>query len=245
MKFKLLLLSIVGSVALANAQYTVTDRSGIVLNEGDVIEFGVLEYPDASYEFYVTNDNPSEEIYTRIEYIQETNSTNGDFEQLCYGLCYNNLVVGETVPPSNEGGLVIAVGETTPMGNHFYNDDPGNGTDNVDFVFAFRQYEDAAGTIEIGTPLTFTYRFNPTLGVNSNTKVNLTIQSTVVNSELVLNVNEPVSMMMYDIQGRVVKQVQLTIGRQVVNVSDLNPQAYIVQFKNEKGAAQTTKIVVQ
>lgn len=245
MKFKLLVLSILGSVALANAQYTVTDRSGNVLNEGDVIEFGTLEYPDASYDFYVTNDNPSEEIYTRIEYVAESNSTAGEFEQLCYGLCYNDLVIGQTVPPSNEPALVVGVGETTSLGNHFYNDDPGNGVDNVEFLFAFRQYSDAAGTMEIGTPLTFTYRYNPTLGVNSNSKVNLTVQSTVVDSELVLNVNEPVNMMIYDIQGRVVKQAQFDVGRQIVNVSDLNPQTYIVQFKNEKGATQTTKIVVQ
>ena len=245
MKFKLLLLSVLGSVALANAQYTVTDRAGNVLNDGDVKEFGSVEFLDAEYEFYVTNDNPSEEIYTRIEYVDESNSTNGEFEQFCYGLCYNNLVVGETVPPSTESALAIGVGETTPMGNHFYNDDPGNGSDNVDFVFSFRQVEDPAGTIEIGTPLTFTYRYNPTLGVNSNSKVNLTVQSTVVDSELVLTINEPVSMMLYDIQGRVVKQMQLATGRQTVNVSDLNPQTYIVQFKNAKGAAQTTKILVQ
>lgn len=234
-----------GSVALTNAQYTVTDRSGTVLNEGDVMEFGTFVYPDASYEFYVTNDNGSQEIYTRIEYLAESNSTNGEFEQLCYGLCYNNLLAGDTVPPSNEGALTIGIGETTALGNHFFSDDPGNGVDNVEFVFAFRQYSDAAGTIEIGTPLTFTYRYNPTLGVNSNSKVDLTIQATMVNSELVLNVNEPVSMIMYDIQGRVVKQTQLAIGRQVINVSDLNAQTYIVQFKNEKGGAQTSKIVVR
>ncbi len=245
MKFKLLLLSLLGSVAIASAQYTVTDRSGNVLNNGDVIQFDNLNYPDASYEFYVTNDNPGTEIYTRIEYVSETNSTNGEFEQLCYGLCYNNLMPGETVPPSNEGALPIGIGETTPMGNHFYNDDQGNGTDNIDFVFSFRQYEDAAGTIETGTPLTFTYRYNPNLGVTDYSAVNLTIQSTLVSNELVLNVNEAVNMVIYNVQGKVVKQGQFDNGRQVVNVSDLSPQTYIVQFKNEQGGVKTSKFIVQ
>ncbi|MEM0518485.1 MULTISPECIES: T9SS type A sorting domain-containing protein [Aequorivita] len=245
MKFKLLLLSVLGSVTMASAQFTVKDRSGNVLNDGDVIQFGVLDYPDASYEFFVTNDNPSDEIYTRIEYVSETNSTNGEFEQLCYGLCYNNIVQGGTVPPAGEDGLAIAVGETTPMGNHFWNDDPGNGTDNVDFVFAFRQYSDQAGTIETGTPLLFTYRYNPSMGVADNNKVNLTIQSTLVSNELVLNVNEPVTMVVYNIQGKIVKQGQFDAGRQVVNVSNLNPQTYIVQFSNQKGGVQTSKILVQ
>src|SRR5690606_8775698 len=245
MKLKLLLLSVLGSVALANAQYTVTDRSGIVLNEGDVVEFGSIVLAEASFDFFVTNDNPSEEIYTRVEYVSESNSTNGEFEQLCYGLCYNNLEPGETGPPASDVALAIGVGETTPMGNHFYNDDPGNGVDNVEFVFSFRQYEDPAGTIEIGTPLTFTYRYNPTLGTSENTKVNLTIQSTIVSNELVLNVNEPVKMAVYDLQGRIVKQARFETGRQSVNMSDLSSQAYILQFENERGATQTTKIVVQ
>ena len=245
MKLKLLLLTVLGSVTFANAQFTVTDRSGVVLNEGDVIEFGTLEYPEASYDFYLTNDNTTETIYTRVEYVSETNSTNGDFEQLCYGLCYNNLLEGDTVPPAGEDALPVAVGETTPLGNHFYNDDPGNGSGNVDFVFSFRQYEDAAGTIETGTPLTFTYRYNPTLGVNEVSKVNLTIQSTVISNELVVNANEAVSMLVYDLQGRVVKQANLEAGRQTITMSDLNSQAYILQFKNEKGAVKTTKVIVQ
>lgn len=245
MKLKLLFLSVLGSVAIANAQYTVTDKGGNVINDGDVIEFGTLVYPDASLDFYVTNDNPSTEIYTRIEFVSESNSAFGTFEQLCYGLCYNDLETGATVPPATDGALTIGIGETTLMGNHFWSNDPGNGTDNVDFVFAFRQYEDPAGTIETGTPLLITYRFNPTLGVNTNSEVNLTILSTIVSNQLELDVNEPVQMMAFDLQGRVVKQVKLEAGRQSVNVSALSPQVYILQFKNERGATETTKIIVQ
>jgi hypothetical protein len=242
MKLKLLLLSVMGAVSIANAQYTVADRAGNVLHDGDVIEYGTTAYPDASYEFYVTNDNTSNEIYTRIEFVSATSGNGDDFE-LCYGECITGLTVGQTVPPVPEV-LPIGVGETTLEGNHFYNGNPGNGTEILDFVFAFHQYE-ANGTTEIGTPLTFTYRYNPTLGVNENSVVNLKIQSTVVSNQLVLDVNEPVSMMVYDLRGRVVKQDRFETGRQEVNMSDLSAQTYIVQFKNEKGAVQTTKIIVQ
>ncbi len=242
MKIKLLFLCLMGSFAIANAQYTVTDRAGNVLSNGDFIEYGTTQYPDASYEFFVTNDNLSEEIYTRIEFVSAT-SGNGDGFELCYGECYTGISVGQTVPPAPEV-LPIAIGETTLEGNHFYNGDPGNGVDNLDFVFAFHQYE-ADGTTEIGTPLTFTYRYNPTLGVNENSVVKLKIQSTVVSSQLVLDINEPVSMLVYDLRGRVVKQARFETGRQEVNMTDLSAQAYIVQFRNEKGATQTTKIVVQ
>lgn len=160
-------------------------------------------------------------------------------------MCYNDLVPGESVPPTGDDSLIIGIGETTLMGNHFWNDDPGNGTDNVDFIFRFVQYDDVEGTVESGISVTFTYRYNPTLSVPENNKVDLTIQSTIVSSELVLNVNEPVSMLVYDLQGRVVKQANFEAGHQTVAMSDLSSQMYIVQFTNDKGASQTTKIIVQ
>ena len=246
MKLKLLLFSILGSVAIANAQYTITDDAGNVLHDGDVIEFGTVAYPDASYDFFVTNDNPTDEIYSRVQLMSASNQTVPTFEQLCYGTqCYYGISMGQFVPPSSTGPVVISVGQTTGIGNHFFNNDAGNGSDNVDFVFTFRQFQDAAGTIETGTPLTFTYRYNPTLGVEAINKVNLSIQSTVVSDQLVLTVSEPVQMMMFDIQGRLVKQAHFETGNQVVNVSDLSSQTYIVQFKNNNGAVKTTKILVK
>lgn len=244
MKLKLLLLTVLGSVAMANAQFTVKDGEGNVLHDGDVLEFATYGYNNnANYDFYVTNDNPSETIYTRIEFVDAVNAT-GEFFELCYALqCYNNLSIGQTVPPAPEV-FPIAVGETTGEGNHFLNVDPGNGVDVLDYVFTFHQYE-ADGVTEIGTPLTFTYRYNPTLGVSENNTVDLTLQSTVVSNEMVLNVNEPIQMLIYNMQGKVVKQGQFEAGRQTVNVSNLSPQTYIVQFKNQKGAVQTDKIIIQ
>lgn len=244
MKLKLLLLTLMGSAAIANAQYTVTDINGDELNNGDVLEFGIYGYGTAAnYEFFVTNDNPSETIYTRIEFVDAVNAT-GELFELCYAdQCYTDLSVGFTIPDAPQV-YPIGVGETTGEGNHFLNADPGNGSDILDYIFSFHQYE-ADGVTEIGTPLTFTYRYNPTLGVSENSVVKLKVLSTVISNEMVLDVNEPVSMLVYDLRGRVVKQGRFETGRQEVNMSDLSAQAYIVQFKNENGAIQTTKIVVQ
>lgn len=245
MKFKLLFLAIVGSVAIASAQYTVRDINGVELNNGDVLEFGEYGYnTSANWEFFVTNDNPSETIYTRIEFVDAVNAT-GEFFELCYAQqCYTDLSVGFTIPTAPEV-FPIEVGQTTGQGNHFLNADPGNGTDVLDYIFAFHQYE-ADGVTEIGTPLTFTYRYDPSMiGVNENAKVNLSIQSTVISNEMVLTVNEPVNMIIYNLQGSVVKQAHFETGRQSVNMGDLSAQAYIVKFTNEKGATQTTKIIVK
>lgn len=245
MKLKLLFLAIVCSVAVANAQYTVTNESGDVLQEGDVLEFGTYGYNvGADYVFFVTNDNPTETIYSRLEFVDVINADGSLFE-ICYaGQCYTGLDLGFTAPPT-PNVLPIGPGETTPPGfDHILNGDPGDGVYMIDYICAFHQYEED-GVTEIGTPLTFTYRYNPTLGVKDNSKVNLTIQSTIITNELVLNVNEPISMTVYDLQGRVVKQARYETGRQAVNMSNLSSQAYILQFNNEKGATQTTRIIVQ
>ncbi|MDN3724540.1 T9SS type A sorting domain-containing protein [Aequorivita sp. SDUM287046] len=245
MKLKLLFLTILGSVSIANAQYTVRDINGVELKNGDILEFTEFGYgTSANYEFFVTNDNPSEEIHTRIEYIGAVN-TDGSMLEICYAnQCYIGFTPGATIPTAPEV-FTIAVGETTGEGNHFLNGDGGNGVDIIEYTCAFHQYE-ADGVTEIGTPLTFTYRYNPGLiGVNENSKVNLTIQSTLISNEMVLNVKEPVSMLVYNLQGGVVKQARFEAGVQTVNMSDLSAQTYIVKFNNEKGATQTTKIIVQ
>lgn len=245
MKIKLLLLATIGCFTVANAQFTVKDRAGNELNNGDVIEYGSIDYADAEFEFFVTNDNPSEEIYTRIEVIEKQNSVTGTFEQLCYGLCYNDLEIGETVPPAVDPAFSIAVGETTGMGNHLFNNDAGNGTDNVEFKFAFRQYSDAAGTNEINEPLIFSYRYNPTLGVNELRKVKFAVQSTIVSNEIVMEIAEPVQLTMYNVLGKVVKQASFDAGRHTMNVSNLASQAYVLQITNKAGSVQTTKILKQ
>ncbi|SRX74909.1 T9SS type A sorting domain-containing protein [Aequorivita antarctica] len=244
MKLKLLFLTIMGSIAVANAQYTVTDENGAVLQEGAVLEYGTYGYDvGADYVFFVTNDNPTETIYSRLEFVSAVNA-DGSLLEICYaGQCYTGIPFGFTAPAA-PGVLPIGPGETTPGGDHILNGDPGDGVYLIDYICAFHQYE-ADGVTEIGTPLTFTYRYNPTLGVNENSKVNLTIQSTIVSSEMVLNVNEPVSMLVYNLQGSVVKQARFETGLQTVNMSDLSSQTYIVKFNNENGATQTTRIVVQ
>ncbi len=244
MKLKLLFLTLIGSVAIANAQYTVTNEDGDVLQNGDVLEYGTYGYDvGADYVFFVTNNNPTETIYSRLEFVSAINA-DGSLLEICYaGQCYTGIPVGFTAPAA-PGVFPIGPGQSTPGGDHILNGDPGDGVYTIDYICAFHQYE-ADGVTEIGTPLTFTYRYNPTLGVNENSVVKLKIQSTVISDQLVLNVNEPVSMLVYDLTGRVVKQGRFATGLQEVNMSDLSAQVYIIQFKNENGATQTTKIVVQ
>lgn len=244
MKLKLFLFTFLCGFFMANAQFTVTDGDGNIINDGDIIEFGTLEYPAAELEFFVTNTG-SENIFSRVEYISQVNAVDPLFEQLCYGIeCYFNIAIGSTVPPANMDAVEIAPGEETGMGNHFYSNDPGQNTgENVDFVFTFKLYEDANSSTSTGSTLTLTYRYNPLLSANDVKKVNMSVISTIVSERIEMDINEPVQVQLYDYQGRLIKQANFESGKQELNVSDLSSQAYLLRIKNEGGALKTTKII--
>lgn len=244
MKLKLLFLSMLGTITMANAQYTLTGQDDAILVDGYIIEVGETTLPGATYEFTVTNDNQNEDIYLRAEYAEQRNATNPKFAEFCFGICLYDLVIGQTIPGLSPQTFLVPAGFTTNIPNHFFSDDAGNGTDLVDFVFKFRQYEED-GITEIGTAKTVTYRYNPTLGIKDNNKLDLVIESTIITNTLNLKINEPMQMVIYDLKGRVVKQAQLEVGRQQIDVSNLSTQAYLLQFKNEKGGTQSTKVIVK
>lgn len=245
MRLKLLLAFFFAGLLGIYAQFTVTDDSGYVFQDGDIFEFGTIDYPDAELLFFVTN-NSEDIIYSRVEYLSQVNAEDPLFEQLCYGVeCYFNIQLGGTVPPRNVEAVGITPGETTGMGNHFYSNDLGLEEGTVDFVFAFKLYEDLMSTNEVGETLTITYRYNPSLGVDAVSKVDLSLHATVVTDRLVMDVNEPVEAVIYDMQGRQIKQTTLNVGQQEWTVSDLSSQSYLIKFKSATGATKTSRFIVR
>ena len=240
MKKKLLLLTLLLVAFVVKAQYVIADENGNEFFDGMVYETGSLEYDEAELQFYVTN-NGSEQINMRIEFVSAVNG-NGNGFQLCFGQCYIDLVIGQTVPPT-PGFIAIASGETTGIGNHFYNENPGNGTDIQDYVF--RYYETDDDGVDIGNSLSITYRYNPLLGTEDFNELNVNISSTIIESEMIVNTIEELEMEVYDLQGRLVKNQRLNIGQQIINMSDLSAQLYIVKFNNVEGASKTMKVLVK
>lgn len=245
MNLKLLVAFFFGGLIAANAQFTVKGADGNIFHDGDIFEFGTTSYPEAELLFFVTNTG-SQDIFSRIEYISNTNAEDPLFEQLCYGVeCYFGIALGGTVPPRSTDAVQITPGETTGLGNHFFSDDEGDGQGNVDFVFQFKLYEDISSTTEVGETLMITYRYNPSLGVDAVKKVDLSLLTTVVSERLLVDVKEPVTATIYDLQGKLIKQLNLEVGNQEINVSDLSAQMYLINFRNAAGAGKTSKFVVQ
>lgn len=240
MKLKLLILSIFFMSVVANAQYTVEDDNGNAVLDGTEVSFGTLTYPEASYDFFVNNESANESIRMKIEFVSAVNADGADME-LCFGLCYTGIIVGQSYPPGADYVEIAPGGQTLP-GNHMYNADPGNGSDSITYTFRFYQI-DVNGD-QVGDSLNFIYRYDPLLGVNSN-ELNVRLFSTSISDELVLTADEELDLAIYDLQGRIVKQQKLEIGTQALSVSDLSSQLYMLHFRNNRGVSYTTKIVVK
>ena len=236
MKKILLLLTLILTAFTMNAQYEVEDQFGNEIIDGMVVEFSDYGVSNASLNFFITNTG-ADEIYMRIEFVSAVNATGAGFE-LCFGQCYIDLVVGQTVPPAPQF-LAIASGGITSEGNHFAN--TLEGTEVKDYVFRF--YETDSDGNDIGSDLSFTYRYDPTLGVNDLNELNISVASTVILNDMQVNAVEELNMEIYNLQGKLVSSEKINIGQQLINMSNLSSQIYIVKFSNDEGASKTIKVV--
>lgn len=222
-----------------SAQFNVETHAGDPILDGDVVSFNQHTVEDAQLKFYVNNESTTDPINMKIEFVSAVNYT-GVGMQLCFGLCYDPITEGATYPPGNDP-IIIQPGQNQGIdGDKFWNFSDGGGS-SIQYVFRFFQV-DGTGN-EIGEDLTFTYNFDPTLSVNEQSQVNARILSTIVTSDLVIEATENTKLQVYDILGSVVLSKNLTTGSNLINVSALPSQLYIVQLTNDRGVSQAIKIV--
>lgn len=237
MKKILLLVAVLITAFTMNAQYVIKGDEGNVFTEGEVFEFSGIGDPDGLLNFFITNTS-TETIYMRIEFVSAVNADGTGF-QFCFNLCYDNIEVGDSAPPAPNKATIDA-GTTTGFGNHFMKYD-GVGTEIEDYNFRFHQ-TDVDGN-DIGNSLTITYRYNPTLGINDVNDLGVTIASTVIFNDMQVNAVEELNMEVYSIQGKLVNSQKINVGQQLINMSNLSSQMYIVKFSNYEGASKTIKVV--
>jgi hypothetical protein len=240
MKRNLLFLSTLFVALSVHAQYTVEDINGNDVLDGHVVTYGTLTYPEASFDFFVNNASATETINMKIEF-ESAVGADGSNMELCFGECYTGITLGASYP-TNPVQVSIAPGGQTLPGNHFYNADPGNGTDVI--TYSFRFYQIDSNGDQVGDSLNVIYTYDPLLSVNSN-ELNVQLFSTSITDQLVLTVDQELELTMYDLQGRVVKKQSLEIGTQALNMFDLSPQVYMLHFRNNQGVSHTTKVVVR
>ena len=238
MKNTLLLIAVFLTTFALFAQnpYTITDHDGEEVTEGMVVTMNNFGVPAGSFDYFVTNDS-DEDIYMRIEFVSAVNADGSGFE-LCFDQCFIDLVIGQSIPPA-PNFVTIPAGETTPSGNHFAA--TIESTEVQDYNFRF-YLTDSEG-VDIGNDLNFTYRYDPTLGLNDIKELGVEITSTVIFNAMEVNTLEEMNMFIYSLQGQLINSQMLYSGNQIINLSYLSPQVYIVKFKTKEGISKTLKII--
>ena len=138
--------------------YEVEDLDGNIFVNNQTVEFSVLDYPDASLGFYVRNTS-SETIAMRIE-VESMSGTDGSLMELCFGECYFGVTTGTSYPTNPSSPNVnIEPGQTqASSGDHFFNTDPGNGSDPVEYTFKF--YNASEIGEQVGGEFRLRYRYS-------------------------------------------------------------------------------------
>lgn len=240
---KIVVLSALLLSQIGLSQITLTTGGQPVL-DGGVIAKSQLGYPDAEALFRVRN-NGTTTTNVWIECEDLLNNTGSDF-QLCFGVeCLPEVSEGTIYPTT--GSVTLAPNASNGNFDHFLNNNAGNGTYPVDFVFRFFQTNQATqGGAEVGNSITVTYRYDPNLTVDEVDQLEssgVIVKSTLIDNELVLDVLKNTSMAVYDLNGKVVYNAELNYGLQTVDFSDISSGVYVINFTNTEGNSSTKKII--
>jgi hypothetical protein len=225
--------------SLSFSQMTMTKLNGTPINNGDIITFNTAVDPGSYLGYKIYNSSP-DDINVKVRIVSIVNAPGSNL-QLCIGpICVNNLIVGN-VYPSNLPVVIPANGENGNF-DHFLNT-YSNGSTIIDYVLKFFQVDDAG--VEIGNSITFTYRYNPNLGTTSFNQENLgaMVKSTIVGSQLDLNVTKNGIIRMYDLNGKLVQSSNLSVGEQSIDTSNLVSGSYILNYTNDEGQTSSMKII--
>ncbi len=236
-KYIMVLLIVLKSVT-STAQFSVETHDGDPILDGSVWTFNVFGFGIADLPFWVYNTSTTDEIYMKIEFVSAVNG-DGSGVQLCFGLCYSDLVFGASYPPGTEV-VTIQPGENQGFpGDHIANFVDGGGNP-IEYVFRFYQV-DANGD-PIGEDLTMTYRYDPNLGVGDNMP-GVAILQNLVSTQLKMRIQERLELSLYDMQGKKVGQYQVNEGDQTIDLSHLSASMYMAVAQNAAGQQKTFKIV--
>lgn len=220
---------------------TLKKLDGTIINNGDIFSFNVATDPGADFEFVISNTSASS-ITVKTKCVSMTNTNGSNVVYCVQPNCINSLVVGSPFPSL---GAVIPAGGTNGNFDHFENLDTGiNPSLNVDYVFKFYQVDHSG--LEIGTPISFTYRYIPALtdvNFESIKSIGVILKSNLISSNLEINVTHTTELKLYDLRGELIRKEDLALGEHLIDISNLKSNLYILNFKNDEGSEAFIKIV--
>lgn len=244
MKTKLLSLLLTLSIVLCYGQFEVRQFSDdALITDGQVLNFseaGCGINDNCNWKFKVVNTSTTDPLYMRI-FVDNLTNTDGSNFQLCFaGVCLNDVTLNSGYPST---AATIPAGGASNFGNNLWNQNPPSTTTPMSWTFRYQPFD--ANNNPIGTPLTLTYNFNPNLGVDDFNISNVSIYPSIASTNVTINSQEDLSVRIYDILGKQVKEAKITTDNNTIDVSDLAPQMYILRLENNSGDRLIKKILVK
>jgi len=237
---KIVLLILLFITALGYSQISLSRHDLTPLADGQIVAFNTIAFPAAELDFYVKNNSTTASTNIKIACTALVNNDGTGFE-LCFGPdCIANVEVGSTYPV-NQPYVTLGPGQSSGNEGHFLNTQVGSGVYPKDYSFRFYQAGNPGGnTIDI------TYRFDPNLSsdeINQLETSGVIIKSSLVDSQLELDVLKATSMEIFDLNGKQVLSNKLEYGIHSIDVSSFASGVYLVNFINEKGTNTSKKII--
>ena len=226
--------------AFGFSQISLSRHNLTPLVNGQVVVFNTAVYPASELDFYVKNNSTTASTNVKINCVALLNNDGTGFE-LCFGPdCISPVEEGMTYP-INQPYVTLAPGQSSGNEGHFLNTTVGTGVYPKDYTFRFYQVNNPTGnTIDI------TYRFDPSLTIDEVNQLETSgviLKSSLVETQLDLDVLKATNMEIYDLNGKLISTTKFEYGIQSVDVSNFASGVYLINFVNEKGATSSSKFI--
>ena len=216
---------------------------GVVIEDNEILEFSEITYPDASLGFYVRNDS-SEDINVKVEVVSFS-GTDGSLMELCFGECYYGISANQSYPSNSF--VTIAPNDTqASSGDHFFNEDPGDGSTPVEYTFRFYMVDgdgnEVVSQAELMTEVHIGYYYSSTLSVAGFDQINATLSHS--NGVLKIHSEKQYQLNIYDVRGSLIIEKDIQIGDNYINSSIIPNHLYFLNFREENGTSIFKKIIL-
>ena len=236
------------SILFVNSQnefaFVIESEDGEVLENSQVLEFSSVQYPNASYIFFVRNLT-SESVNVRAE-VLNISGTDGSMMEFCFGECYFGVDLNTPYPLNSF--VTIEPSETqTSIGDHFFNQDPGDGNNPVSFQFRFYMVDSEGNEVmsipELMTDYFVTYQYQAqSFSLEENFSENIQLYL----NEKILTITAPseYTVSLFDISGKNILTTQLNEGINSIDVSNITNGIYILKFNDDFNRSDYRKILL-
>ena len=222
--------------------FTLENENGELIDDNQTLEFNSVEYEDASFDFFIRNQT-DEPINIRAE-VTSFSGTNGDMMEFCFGECYFGVELNVDYPMGSF--ITINPGEVqNSIGDHFYNQDLGDGENPVTYSFRFFMVDNNGFEVisvpELITSYSVNYFYSSTL---SNSDID-GLNFEVLYDSNVLNIISPVDckLEINDILGRKITDLDLNSGVNLFENINFEDKVVIFRFKFSDGSISSKKFI--